>query len=168
MESALRIFTVSLVVAVAIAGKCEVCEKFLGENFPIGSRAKNVNSQIDAIKELCKTFDAETQFYSFCYNLGGLEISAATSVKFLSEEMLKGLPSDRICDKLGKKDGELCAKLHKPIDLDTIDLKKAKVKELKKIISSWNTVCDECLEKGDFIRFIEKNRAKYAPKKEEL
>jgi len=168
MESALKIFTLSLVVAVVIGGQCEVCEKFLGDHFPLSSRAKDINSQENAIKELCKGFDAETQFYSLCYNLGALEISAATSIRALATELLKGLPENRICDKLGKKDAELCAKLHKAIDLDTIDLKKAKVKELRKIIASWQTSCDDCLEKGDFVRFIEKNRAKYAPKKQEL
>ena len=40
----------------------------------------------------------------------------------------------------------------KQIDFSTVDLKKLKVKDLKKILNDWDETCDGCLEKGDFIR----------------
>ena len=43
----------------------------------------------------------------------------------------------------------------KQIDFSTVDFKKLKVKDLKKILSDWDENCDGCLEKSDFIKRIE-------------
>lgn len=57
----------------------------------------------------------------------------------------------------------------KQIDLTTVDLKKLKVRDLKKVLNDWDEVCDGCLEKTDYIRRIEELKPKYAPAaKEEL
>lgn len=52
--------------------------------------------------------------------------------------------------------------LDKQIDLSTVDLKKLKVKDLKKILNDWDENCDGCLEKPDFIKRIEELKPKYA------
>jgi len=49
----------------------------------------------------------------------------------------------------------------KQIDFSTVDLKKLKVKDLKKILSEWDEECDGCLEKGDFIKRIEELKPKH-------
>ena len=49
----------------------------------------------------------------------------------------------------------------KQIDLKTIDLKKLKVRDLKKILNDWDETCDGCLEKGDFIKRIEELKPKH-------
>lgn len=54
----------------------------------------------------------------------------------------------------------------KQIDLNTVDLKKLKVRDLKKILNDWDEVCDGCLEKTDFIKRIEELKPKYS--KDEL
>lgn len=54
----------------------------------------------------------------------------------------------------------------KQIDLSTVDLKKLKVRDLKKVLNDWDEVCDGCLEKTDYIRRIEELKPKYY--KEEL
>ena len=41
--------------------------------------------------------------------------------------------------------------IEKQIDLDTVDLKKLRVKELKKILSQWGENCRGCVEKTEFI-----------------
>ena len=43
----------------------------------------------------------------------------------------------------------------KQIDFSTVDFKKLKVKDLKKILSDWDENCDGCLEKSDFIKRTE-------------
>lgn len=53
--------------------------------------------------------------------------------------------------------------LDKQIDWSTVDLKKLKVRDLKKILSDWDETCDGCLEKPDFIKRIEELKPKYAP-----
>jgi mesencephalic astrocyte-derived neurotrophic factor len=42
-----------------------------------------------------------------------------------------------------------------------VDLKKLKVKDLKKILNDWDETCDGCLEKPDFIKRIEELKPKY-------
>lgn len=50
----------------------------------------------------------------------------------------------------------------KQIDLNTVDLKKLKVRDLKKILSDWDEQCEGCLEKPDYIKRIEELKPKYA------
>lgn len=49
----------------------------------------------------------------------------------------------------------------KQIDLNAVDLKKLKVRDLKKILNDWDESCDGCLEKTDFIKRIEELKPKY-------
>ena len=56
----------------------------------------------------------------------------------------------------------------KQIDLDAVDLKKLRVKELKKVLSDWGEDCKSCIEKTDFVQRIEELKPKYARKKSEL
>lgn len=60
--------------------------------------------------------------------------------------------------------------LEKEIDLSSVDLKKLKVRDLKKVLNDWDEECDGCLEKTDYIRRIEELKPKYAKtaSKEEL
>ncbi|XP_066451041.1 putative RNA-binding protein 15B [Eleutherodactylus coqui] len=51
----------------------------------------------------------------------------------------------------------------KQIDLSTVDLKKLRVKELKKILDDWGETCKGCAEKSDYIRKINEQMPKYAP-----
>lgn len=44
-----------------------------------------------------------------------------------------------------------------------MDLKKLKVKDLKKILEEWGESCKGCAEKSDFIRKITELMPKYAP-----
>lgn len=43
----------------------------------------------------------------------------------------------------------------KELDWKTIDLKKMRVKQLKKILSDWDETCEGCLEKSDYVKRIE-------------
>ncbi len=67
------------------------------------------------------------------------------------------MPADKICrEKLFKKDPQVCdLKYDKQIDVDAVDIKKLKVKDLRKILSDWGEYCNGCTEKSDFIRKIE-------------
>lgn len=49
----------------------------------------------------------------------------------------------------------------KTIDLKTVDLKKLKVRDLRKILSDWDEECEGCIEKTDFIKRIEELKPKY-------
>ena len=61
-----------------------------------------------------------------------------------------------------KKDSQICElRYEKMIDLKTVDLKKLKVKDLRKILSDWDERCENCIEKAEFIARVEELKPKY-------
>jgi hypothetical protein len=97
-----------------------------------------------------------------CYYLGGLEESATGILGEMSKPLSWNMPADKICEKLKKMDSQICElRYDKSIDLKTVDLKKLKVRDLKKILSGWDEECDGCIEKGDYIKRIEELKPKY-------
>ncbi|KAI4503019.1 hypothetical protein M0802_002063 [Mischocyttarus mexicanus] len=98
-----------------------------------------------------------------CYYLGGLEESATGILGELSKPLSWSMPADKICEKLKKKDAQICdLRFEKQIDLSTVDLKKLKVRDLKKILNDWDELCEGCIEKTDFIKRIEELKPKYS------
>ena len=49
----------------------------------------------------------------------------------------------------------------KEIDFNTVDLKKLRVKELKKILNNWGEDCRGCVEKVEFIDKINTVKIKH-------
>uniref|UniRef100_A0A914R1L1 Mesencephalic astrocyte-derived neurotrophic factor homolog n=1 Tax=Parascaris equorum TaxID=6256 RepID=A0A914R1L1_PAREQ len=51
------------------------------------------------------------------------------------------MPPEKVCEKLRTKDAQICElKFDKSIDWKTVDVKKLRVKELKKILEDWGEV----------------------------
>ena len=66
-----------------------------------------------------------------------------------------------------KKDGQVCELMpDKPIDVESMDLKKTRVKMLKKILSTWGEKCQGCTSKAEYIDKINEVKHKYAIKEE--
>ncbi|XP_050424251.1 mesencephalic astrocyte-derived neurotrophic factor homolog [Adelges cooleyi] len=102
-----------------------------------------------------------------CYYLGGLEDSATGILSEMSKPLSWSMPSVKICERLKKMDVQICdIKFDKEIDWKTVNLKKLKVKDLKKILDNWGEICDGCLEKTDYIKRVEELKPNYV--KEEL
>jgi hypothetical protein len=97
-----------------------------------------------------------------------LETSATYIIPEMSKPMSWNMPAEKICrEKLLKKDSQICdLRYEKQIDLDSVDLKKLKVKDLKKILSDWGVSTSDLVEKSDFIRKIEELKPKYYKKTE--
>lgn len=115
--------------------------------------------------EIC--LETKKQENRFCYYVGGLEESATKIVGELSKPLSWGLPADKVCERLSKKDSQICQlRYEKTIDLKTVDLKKLRVKDLKKILNEWDERCENCIEKAEFIARIEELKPKYV--REEL
>ncbi|XP_072932240.1 mesencephalic astrocyte-derived neurotrophic factor homolog [Epargyreus clarus] len=159
----LLFLTATLQVAVSLReGDCEVCVKTV-EKFAatLTDDVKKDPKRIEAeFKKFCKgTRNKENRF---CYYLGGLEESATGILGELSKPLSWSMPADKICEKLKKKDAQICdLRFDKQIDLNNVDLKKLKVRDLKKILNDWDEVCDGCIEKTDFIKRIEELKPKY-------
>jgi len=148
-------------------GDCEVCISVL-KKFQ-ASLAKEDSSDPKKIEKSFKTFcsDLKLKENRFCYYLGGTADAATGILGEMSKPLSWGMPVEKVCEKLKKKDKQICElRYEKQIDLKSVDLKKLKVRDLKKILNDWDENCDGCLEKGDFIKRIEELKPKYM--KEEL
>lgn len=143
---------------------CEVCVKFLTRFIDsLDGSIKTDQKGIEAeFKRTCKSSRKDDN--RFCYYVGGLEESATGIVSEMSKPISWGMPAEKVCMKLFKKDPQICdLKYEKTIDLAAVDLKKMKVRDLKAILSDWNEKCKGCTEKSDYIALIEQLMPKYAP-----
>ncbi|XP_060818847.1 mesencephalic astrocyte-derived neurotrophic factor homolog [Bombus pascuorum] len=143
--------------------ECEVCinivERFVNT---LSEDVKKDTKKIEAaFKDFCK--GTKSKENRFCYYLGGLEESATGILSELSKPISWSMPANKVCEKLKKKDSQICdLRYEKQIDIDTVDLKKLKVRDLRKILSDWDETCDGCIEKTDFIKRIEELKSKYS------
>ncbi|XP_032892737.1 mesencephalic astrocyte-derived neurotrophic factor [Amblyraja radiata] len=146
-------------------GECEVCVTFL-DRFYKSLVEQNEKFISDVIEEhlikACK--DVKGKENRFCYYLGATIDAATRIVREVSKPMSNHVPINKICEKLKKLDPQICdLKYDKQVDLSTVDLKKLRVKELKKILDEWGESCKGCAEKSDFIQKITDLMPKYAP-----
>uniref|UniRef100_A0A8B9K5Y1 Mesencephalic astrocyte-derived neurotrophic factor n=1 Tax=Astyanax mexicanus TaxID=7994 RepID=A0A8B9K5Y1_ASTMX len=100
----------------------------------------------------------------YCYYIGATSDAATKIINEVSKPLSYHVPVEKVCEKLKKKDSQICElKYDKQVDLSSVDLKKLKVKDLKKILDEWGESCKGCVEKSDFIRKITELMPKYAP-----
>ncbi|KAM4583468.1 mesencephalic astrocyte-derived neurotrophic factor [Fundulus diaphanus] len=146
-------------------GECEVCVAFLGK-FYESLKASGTNFNSAAIeKELLRSCkDSKGKENRFCYYIGATTDAATKIINEVSKPLSYHVPVEKICEKLKKKDSQICElRYDKQLDLTTVDLKKLKVKDLKKILEEWGESCKGCAEKSDFIRKITELMPQYAP-----
>lgn len=143
---------------------CEVCLKFMTRFMDtLDADTKSSPQKIeDQFRKTCKNSKKDDN--RFCYYIGGLEESATGILSEMSKPVSWGVPADKVCLKLYRKDQQICElKYEKTLDLSNVDLPKLKVKELKAILSDWDEKCRGCTEKSDYIKLIEELMPKYAP-----
>eukprot|EP00092_Neocalanus_flemingeri_P020191 GFUD01021865.1.p1 GENE.GFUD01021865.1~~GFUD01021865.1.p1 ORF type:complete len:176 (+),score=46.54 GFUD01021865.1:67-594(+) len=143
-------------------GECEVCISVL-DRFKATLSKEQLGDQQAIEKQFvkfCKPLKLKEN--RFCYYLGGTADAATGILGEMAKPLSWGMPGEKVCEKLKKMDKQICELTYeKQIDFSTVDLKKLKVKELKKILGDWDEVCDGCLEKSDFIKRIEDLKPKY-------
>ncbi|KAM5313942.1 mesencephalic astrocyte-derived neurotrophic factor [Glossophaga mutica] len=168
--------THGLAVAVALSvlpgsralrpGDCEVCVSYLGRFYQDLKDRDVTFSPATIEKELinfCR--EARGKENRLCYYIGATDDAATKIINEVSKPLAHHIPVEKICEKLKKKDSQICElKYDKQIDLSTVDLKKLRVKELKKILDDWGEMCKGCAEKSDYIRKINELMPRYAPK----
>lgn len=143
-------------------GECEVCIKFL-TNFA-SKLSSDEMSDMKAIEEKFKAAckKAKNKENRFCYYIGGTEDAATSILNAVLKPLSYHKPAEKICEDLKKQDSQICAlQYDKQIDLNNVDLKKLRVKQLKKILSDWDEECVGCLEKSDFIKRIEQLKSEH-------
>ncbi|XP_055662333.1 mesencephalic astrocyte-derived neurotrophic factor [Falco peregrinus] len=147
-------------------GECEVCITFLGR-FYRSLKDNDVEFTPASIeKELLKSCkEAKGKENRLCYYVGATSDAATKIINEVSKPMSHHIPVEKICEKLKKKDSQICElKYDRQIDLGTADLRKLRVKELRRILDDWGEACKGCAEKGDFIRRIHELMPKHAPR----
>ncbi|XP_066988544.1 mesencephalic astrocyte-derived neurotrophic factor homolog [Macrobrachium rosenbergii] len=142
--------------------ECEVCITYITKfSETLSSDEKSSHLKIEEkFKDFCRSSKGKDN--RFCYYVGGLEESATGILNEMSKPMSWGVPPEKVCEKLKKRDAQICElRYEKQIDLNNVDLKKLKVRDLKKILNDWDETCDDCLEKGDYIKRIETLKPQY-------
>uniref|UniRef100_A0A9L0IR15 Mesencephalic astrocyte derived neurotrophic factor n=1 Tax=Equus asinus TaxID=9793 RepID=A0A9L0IR15_EQUAS len=148
------------------AGVQAVCISYLGRFYQDLKNRDVTFSPASVEKELTKFCrEARGKENRLCYYIGATDDAATKIINEVSKPLAHHIPVEKICEKLKKKDSQICElKYDKQIDLSTVDLKKLRVKELKKILDDWGETCKGCAEKSDYIRKINELMPKYAPK----
>lgn len=138
--------------------KCEVCITFLSkfratlDSLESGSSDHNVIET--ELRKACKTTQPKDE--RFCWYLGATDTSATGMVQQVTKPMSFHKPVEKICGELHKKDAQICdLKYEKQIDLKTVNIKKLKVKDLKKILEQNGQDCKGCTEKGEYVKKVE-------------
>lgn len=155
--------TVSLVASLN-ESECPVCFKMVSQLIKdvTEDEGKLTADRIsEAFLKTCKAAKKDSADGKFCYYMGGQEVSATRTYKDMAEKMSWGLPVEKVCENIMKTDPQICEiREKKPIDLKTVDLKKLKVADLKRLLKERGESCDGCLEKSEFIKKAEeiKNR----------
>jgi len=143
-------------------GDCEVCVKFLtklDESLSDEDRGSQ-ETLTNKLKKACKT--AKNKDRKFCYYIGATPDAATYILKEVTKPLGFFKPPSAICANLKKKDSQICDLVYeKELDWKNINLKKMRVKELKKILGDWEEDCKGCVEKSDFIKKIESVRNKH-------
>jgi len=154
----------SLVAAKKKADHCEVCVgvlKKFGDTLSADEKT-NPSAIEEQFKKWCKS--AKKKEERFCYYIGGISTSATYIVGEMAKPLSWGMPPEKVCDKLEKKDSQVCElRYDKEIDLSSTNLNKLKVKELKKILNDWDEQCVACTEKSDFVKRVKDLMPKHAP-----
>eukprot|EP00038_Savillea_parva_P002121 m.110795 g.110795 ORF g.110795 m.110795 type:complete len:167 (+) comp10730_c1_seq1:1838-2338(+) len=134
--------------------ECEVCIKVLERITKDVDTTKAAKVEA-ALRDYCKETKIDKEG-RFCYYIGASETSATGMVKQITDPLKRHLPVEKVCERLKKKDSQICELVYDvPIDLKTLNFKKARVKVLKKILNDqFNDPCKGCIEKDDYVRRI--------------
>lgn len=143
-------------------GDCEVCVKFLTKlDSTLKDEDRGSQEKLtELLKSACKT--AKNKDRKFCFYIGATPDAATYILKEVTKPLGFYKPATAICESLKKKDSQICdLQYEKELDWKNINLKKMRVKELKKILADWEEDCKGCVEKSDFIKKIETVRNKH-------
>eukprot|EP01119_Soliformovum_irregulare_P003439 TRINITY_DN1396_c0_g1_i1.p1 TRINITY_DN1396_c0_g1~~TRINITY_DN1396_c0_g1_i1.p1 ORF type:complete len:163 (+),score=37.92 TRINITY_DN1396_c0_g1_i1:86-574(+) len=157
----LAIISLSL-VQLSVQKECEVCINVLGQIQKTLTPQDKSLEQIEAkITQFCESA-TEDKDQRLCYAID-------TTKREVSKPFQNGLPVEKICDRLKKKDAVICA-LQYPvkIDLSTIDAGSLRVKEIQKILGQYKKSCTGCIEKSDYVKALKELQAESSGTKQEL
>ncbi|KAJ8395667.1 hypothetical protein AAFF_G00029040 [Aldrovandia affinis] len=153
-----------IVLDIANAGDCEVCVGFLERLYQgLKTRHEELSpASVEAgLQRACE--EAGGKEGRLCYYLGATRDAATRITLEVTRPMSSHVPVGKICERLQKKDSQICELRYEKqtIDLSMMALVKLRVTELKNILNSWGEVCRACIEKSDFVSLIQEVAPKH-------
>ncbi|XP_029351362.1 cerebral dopamine neurotrophic factor [Echeneis naucrates] len=152
-------------VTLSAPDNCEVCVTFLHRLYGSLNSAHSELTPALVEEELVQACSvAQGKEARLCYYLGA-SLDAATRVTAsVSRPLASHVPAEKICLRLSSRDTQICQLRYEPQlkDLSSNGLKKLRVLELRKILSSWGEECRGCLEKHEFITLIQEKAPLHA------
>ncbi|XP_043944208.1 cerebral dopamine neurotrophic factor-like [Protopterus annectens] len=163
VAAALILLSVGPLESVLPNGECEVCVGFL-DKFYTHLKEKNADFTPSNIEKelIAACSNAKGKENRLCYYLGATTDAAAKITGEVTRPMSAHIPVPKICEKLKKMDFQICElRYEKNLDLNSVDLSKLRVAELKNILDRWGEVCIACFEKTDYVNLIKELMPKY-------
>lgn len=107
--------------------------------------------------EWCATAKGKDKTMCYYIGVGDAESGTAGGVKRdISGSLARGINAKRLCTRMKKKDAQMCElRYEKKIDVKNTDLKKLRVKELRKIADDESIDVKGLVEKEEFIKKIQ-------------
>uniref|UniRef100_UPI00358F8CD8 mesencephalic astrocyte-derived neurotrophic factor-like n=1 Tax=Myxine glutinosa TaxID=7769 RepID=UPI00358F8CD8 len=146
-------------------GECEVCVTFLERLYNSLQESGGETGPATVEKELLRRCaEATGKENRLCYYIGATPDAATRIIGEIVRPLSVHVPPKKVCERLQSQDSQICdLKYDKQIDLASVDLKKLRVRELKKVLEAWGETCRGCAEKSDFVSRINELLPKYAP-----
>merc|ERR1712060_193731 len=137
------------------------CIGVLGE---IDSRVTSEQRQdVEKIEGVMQDYcdGAKGKEKTMCYymGVGDKEMGTAGGVKReISSSFARGINAKRLCTRLKSKDAQMCElRFDKKVDVKNVDLKKLRVKELRKICDDEGIDTKSLVEKDGYIKKIKQH-----------
>lgn len=111
---------------------------------------KNKDSIEAAIAKYCAQENRSAKEKKVCYYIDPIKRDVAQPFSL-------GMPSLKVCQRITKSNPEICHVKFplKTETLETKDLSKLRVKQLKQILSERGVECKGCVEKDEFIKKVQ-------------
>jgi len=138
--------------------ECEVCIAVLGEidGKVTADQRKNVEDIEGVMQDYCDGAKGKEKTMCYYMGVGDKEMGTAGGVKReISSSFARGINAKRLCTRLKTKDAQMCElRFEKKIDVKNTDLKKLRVKELRKICDDEGISTKGLVEKDEYINKI--------------
>merc|ERR1719327_1807562 len=137
---------------------CEVCRSVIGQiDATLTTKDREDVEKVEKImRSWCDTAKGNDKTMCYYMGVGDAEQGTSGGVKRdISSALTRGINSKRLCNRLKKKDGQMCElKYDKKFDPKTADWKKLRVKELRKICDDEGLDTKGLVEKDEYIKKI--------------
>lgn len=154
---AISIISAAVVLASSVSAsndprECEVCMKVMTEvRESLAKDDQKDKPKIEAaLGDYCAREDLSAKEKKICYYVDPIKRDVAQPFSL-------GMTVDRLCKRINKANPEICSVKFpvKTENLETKDLTKLRVKQLKSILMDRGVECKGCVEKDEFIKKVQ-------------